>query len=97
MLTSYSVPIDVKDRDVFHITTEEYLLALTDLIEELVSIVHRRYPQRVLTHSLTGKTRGQLSDLGRFPKTASDQQVCEGTPRRLPNTEHEKRRVEEEE
>lgn len=31
------VPVNVKDRDVFHITTEEYLLALTDLTEELVS------------------------------------------------------------
>lgn len=43
ILTSYSVPVDVKDRDVFHITTEEYLLALTDLIEELVRIVPKRF------------------------------------------------------
>lgn len=42
MLASYSVPVDVKDRDIFHITTEEYLLALTDLIEELVRVVHTR-------------------------------------------------------
>ncbi|KAI4099846.1 MAG: hypothetical protein LQ339_005761 [Xanthoria mediterranea] len=33
-----NVPVDVKDRDVFHITTEEYLLALTDLIEELARL-----------------------------------------------------------
>ena len=38
MLKSVAVPVEVKDRDVFHITTEEYLLALTDLIEELVNI-----------------------------------------------------------
>ncbi|KAL8847829.1 MAG: hypothetical protein Q9221_007131 [Calogaya cf. arnoldii] len=33
-----NVPVEVKDRDVFHITTEEYLLALTDLIEELARL-----------------------------------------------------------
>ncbi|KAI4219955.1 MAG: hypothetical protein L6R36_007964 [Xanthoria steineri] len=33
-----NVPVDVKDRDIFHITTEEYLLALTDLIEELARL-----------------------------------------------------------
>ncbi len=42
-MLSYSVPVDVKDRDVFHITTEEYLLALTDLIEELVRMVYKRF------------------------------------------------------
>src|SRR4051812_47247614 len=31
----YIVPVNTKDRDVFHITIEEYLLALTDLTEEL--------------------------------------------------------------
>ncbi|CAO1597717.1 Translin-1 [Xanthoria calcicola] len=36
--SSMNVPVDVKDRDVFHITTEEYLLALTDLIEELARL-----------------------------------------------------------
>ncbi|KAL8913779.1 MAG: hypothetical protein Q9171_001513 [Xanthocarpia ochracea] len=38
--STLNVPVNVKDRDVFHITTEEYLLALTDLIEELVSVDH---------------------------------------------------------
>ncbi|KAL8886304.1 MAG: hypothetical protein Q9215_005977 [Flavoplaca cf. flavocitrina] len=33
-----NVPFNVKDRDVFHITTEEYLLALTDLTEELARL-----------------------------------------------------------
>ncbi|KAL8863826.1 MAG: hypothetical protein Q9198_010304, partial [Flavoplaca austrocitrina] len=33
-----AVPVNVKDRDVFHITTEEYLLALTDLTEELARL-----------------------------------------------------------
>ena len=30
-----AVPVNVKDRDVFHITIEEYLLAMTDITEEL--------------------------------------------------------------
>ena len=36
-LKAQTVPVNVKDRDVFHITIEEYLLALTNTIEELVS------------------------------------------------------------
>lgn len=43
-LNTITVPVNVKDRDIFHITTEEYLLALTDLIEELVSVDHDKYP-----------------------------------------------------
>ena len=31
------MPINLKDRDAFHLTLEEYLLALTNLVEELVS------------------------------------------------------------
>lgn len=31
-----TVPINVKDRDVFHLTIEEYLLALTNTVDELV-------------------------------------------------------------
>lgn len=29
------VPVNVKDRDAFHVTIEEYLLAMTDITEEL--------------------------------------------------------------
>jgi predicted translin family RNA/ssDNA-binding protein len=29
------VPVNLKDRDAFHITTEEYLLAVTNLTDEL--------------------------------------------------------------
>lgn len=35
----HTVPINVKDRDVFHLTIEEYLLALTNTIDELVRIL----------------------------------------------------------
>lgn len=31
------VPVNLKDRDAFHLTIEEYLLALISLLEELVS------------------------------------------------------------
>jgi len=36
LLTSTQVPVNLKDRDAFHVTIEEYLLALVSLIEELV-------------------------------------------------------------
>lgn len=31
----FGVPVNLKDRDAFHLTIEEYLLALTDLTQEL--------------------------------------------------------------
>lgn len=31
-----AVPVNLKDRDAFHLTIEEYLLSLVSLIEELV-------------------------------------------------------------
>jgi len=31
------VPVNLKDKDAFHLTIEEYLLALISLVEELVS------------------------------------------------------------
>lgn len=31
------VPVNLKDQDAFHLTIEEYLLALISLVEELVS------------------------------------------------------------
>ena len=36
LLTRSPVPVNLKERDAFHITIEEYLLALTNLTEELV-------------------------------------------------------------
>jgi hypothetical protein len=36
-LTGAAVLVNVKDEDTFHLTIEEYLLALVSLIEELVS------------------------------------------------------------
>lgn len=32
------VPVNLKDRDAFHLTIEEYLLALISLVDELVSM-----------------------------------------------------------
>lgn len=42
----FLVPTNVKDRDTFHITTEEYLHGLISLIEELVSVVIQSCPGR---------------------------------------------------
>ena len=38
MLTRKPVPVNLKDRDAFHLTIEEYLLALVSLIDELVCL-----------------------------------------------------------
>jgi predicted translin family RNA/ssDNA-binding protein len=35
LLTVISVPVNLEDKDAFHITIEEYILALTDLTDEL--------------------------------------------------------------
>lgn len=40
MLNDVAVPVNVKDEDTFHLTIEEYLLALVSLIEELVISTH---------------------------------------------------------
>ena len=37
LLTIFLVPVNLKEQDAFHLTIEEYLLALISLIEELVS------------------------------------------------------------
>lgn len=34
-LTRFTVPVNLEDRDAFHITIEEYILSLTDLTDEL--------------------------------------------------------------
>ena len=44
-----TVPVNVKDEDTFHLTIEEYLLALVSLIEELVLLANVENIQRSLT------------------------------------------------
>lgn len=41
MLMVCTVPVNVKGEDVFHLTIEEYLLALVSVIDELVCSVHQ--------------------------------------------------------
>jgi hypothetical protein len=38
VLTVCLVPVNLKDRDAFHLTIEDYLLALTNTIEELARL-----------------------------------------------------------
>jgi hypothetical protein len=49
------VPVNLKEQDAFHLTIEEYLLALISVVEELVSshtlhILHLRVPACVANH-----------------------------------------------
>jgi len=43
------VPVNLKDRDAFHITLEEYLLAVTNLLEELASSPHHPHATSFMT------------------------------------------------
>ena len=36
ILTTHAVPVNLKEQDAFHLTIEEYLLALISMVEELV-------------------------------------------------------------
>jgi hypothetical protein len=45
------VPVNIKDEDTFHLTIEEYLLALVSLIEELVSFTTSEIDTRSLKFS----------------------------------------------
>jgi len=54
-----TVPVNVKDRDVFHITIEEYLTALTMLCDEL---------SRLATNSVTLKDFDQAVQIQSFVK-----------------------------
>lgn len=40
LLMNPTVPVNLKDRDEFHLTIEEYLLSLISLIDELVGLSH---------------------------------------------------------
>jgi hypothetical protein len=44
------VPVDLKDRDAFHLTIEEYLQALISLIEELVRTSTHAYHIRLINY-----------------------------------------------
>lgn len=41
----HAVPVNLKDHDAFHLTIEEYLLALVSLVDELVRCSHIHIPQ----------------------------------------------------
>lgn len=56
----YTVPVNLKERDAFHLTIEEYLLSLTSLIEELVR--SSLLMQRKQVDLYLGSTGGQLCD-----------------------------------
>ena len=57
LLTLAIVPVNLKDRDAFHLTIEEYLQALISLVEELVSPVLLS-PSTVFTDVLCTLFRG---------------------------------------
>lgn len=59
LLTSPTVPVNVKDADTFHITIEDYLLALCSTIEELA---------RLATNSVTLGDHARPLQISKFIK-----------------------------
>jgi len=53
-----TVPVNLKDQDAFHLTIEEYLLALISVVEELVGFQHSDLKFSLITPS--GPPRCQL-------------------------------------
>ena len=56
----YIVPVNLEERDTFHLTIEEYLISLTSLIEELVR--SSLFMPRKQADLYLGSTGGQLCD-----------------------------------
>jgi hypothetical protein len=89
---SPAVPVNLKDRDEFHLTIEEYLQSLISLVEELV----RHYLAFVLTKSLTYFTdppRSQCCHSRRLRASAADQPVRQGLACRLPDSQPQERQL----
>lgn len=47
------VPVNLKEQDAFHLTIEEYLLALISMVEELVSLSFRSFEAFTMRDQLT--------------------------------------------
>ena len=85
---SLTVPVNLKDRDAFHLTIEEYLQSLISLIDELVSSsISSSITLLILLSS--GTPGCQFSDLRKLRKAPSDQSVYQGCARRLPDSQSE--------
>ena len=91
MLTGISVPVNLKDRDAFHITLEDYLLAVTELVQELVSHAHATPTGWRLI--CLGSTCRELCNTGRLFPPSADQQVHQRRPCGLSAVESQERRA----
>lgn len=57
---SAAVPINLKEQDAFHLTIEEYLLALIAMVEELVSTLLSRSFKSIVIDIFTVSSGGEL-------------------------------------
>lgn len=69
------VPVNLKDQDAFHLTIEEYLLALISLVEELVSLTCFIFIQPSWLLSVVS-ARCQFCHTGWLRSSTADQPVC---------------------
>ena len=69
------IPVNVKDRDTFHLTIEEYLLALISLLDELVSALFALPCIVIKLISYSVKTRTQFRNAGGPQTSVTDRTV----------------------
>ncbi|KAK4968658.1 hypothetical protein LTR28_001908, partial [Elasticomyces elasticus] len=64
-----NIPVNLKDQDAFHLTIEEYLLALISLVDELVhpsrALTNIQYPTDTHTQSRLARNSVTLGDYSR--------------------------------
>lgn len=98
----FEVPVNLKEQDAFHLTIEEYLLALISMVEELVSFLLSLCPfllplsscVSIVSAYLTGVVAsvpfgGQLRHPGRLYPSVTDRKLHQGPICRVPAAESE--------
>ena len=89
MLTQHlTVPVNLKDRDAFHLTIEEYLQSLISLIDELVCLSLKC---AISSSQHLGAFGYEFSDAWRLRDASPDKSIRQRCAFRLPDPEFKKR------
>lgn len=86
----WTVPVNLKEQDAFHLTIEEYLLSLIAMAEELVlSLYLNMFTGRTQLTQLIVPSGRQLGDPRRLYATRADWKLHQGLVCRVSVTEFE--------
>ena len=83
-----AVPVNLKDRDAFHITIEEYLQSLITLIDELVG-PRLAQIRGLVMKLLIGTSSRELRHTWGLRTPSTDKSIYQGCPRWVPNSQSE--------